>query len=140
MNAENARAFISSLPHVVETASNTTRWGDKLVFRVADQAAGGTMFSQIDILEDGRTILSFATDPEHFQELIERDGVVPAPYRARLHWIAMMRWDAIGDKELKDLLRTGREITFAKLPKQTRHLLTKAPPHRSLTGKLPIKE
>ncbi len=83
MNAETAREFIRSLPHVVETASDTKRWGDKIVFRVGDQAVGGKMFAQFDLEADGRAILSFAADPEGFRELIEFDGVIPAPYRAR---------------------------------------------------------
>ncbi|WP_348640830.1 MmcQ/YjbR family DNA-binding protein [Granulicella arctica] len=74
---------------MVETVSETTQWGNKLVFRVGDQAVGGKMFSQIDFEEDGRAVLSFATDPERFHELIEREGVIPAPYRARLYWIAL---------------------------------------------------
>jgi predicted DNA-binding protein (MmcQ/YjbR family) len=123
MDTESARVFLRSLPHAVETVSETTRWGDKLVFRVGDQAIGGKMFSQIDFEEDGRTVLSFATEPERFYELIERDGIIPAPYRARLYWIALMRWDAIRDSELKDLLRNARTLTFAKLPKRTRDSL-----------------
>jgi predicted DNA-binding protein (MmcQ/YjbR family) len=126
MDAERTRAFLLSLPHVVETATDTTRWGDKLVFRVGDQTAGGKMFSQFDFEEDGRVVLSFATYPERFHELIERDGVIPAPYRARLHWVALMRWDAIGDSELKELLRQASALTFAKLPKRTRDLLAKS--------------
>jgi predicted DNA-binding protein (MmcQ/YjbR family) len=125
MNAETARKFLSSLPNVVETVSDTTRWGDKLVFRAGDQGLGGKMFCQIDFEKDGRAILSFAAGPERFHELIEMDGVIPAPYRARLYWVALMRWDAIGDSDLKDLLRNAREITFAKLPKRTRELLAK---------------
>jgi predicted DNA-binding protein (MmcQ/YjbR family) len=124
MDAERTRAFLRSLPLVVETATDTTRWGDKLVFRIGEQAAGGTIFSQIDFEEDGRAILSFAAGPEGFRELIEREGVIPAPYRARMHWVALMRWDAIGDSELKELLRDAIAITFAKLPKHTRDLLT----------------
>jgi predicted DNA-binding protein (MmcQ/YjbR family) len=123
MDAERTRIFLSSLPHVVETASNTARWGDKIVFRVGDQAAGGKMFSQIDFEKDGRAILSFAADPERFLELVEIDGVIPAPYRARLHWVALMRWDAIRESELKGLLRNARDLTFARLPRQTRQPL-----------------
>jgi predicted DNA-binding protein (MmcQ/YjbR family) len=123
MDAERTRAFLSTLPHVVESTSDTTRWGDKIVFRVGDQAAGGTMFSQIHFEKDRRAILSFAADPERFHELIEIDGVIPAPYRARLHWVALMRWNAISDSELKELLRGARDLTFAKLPKRTRDSL-----------------
>jgi predicted DNA-binding protein (MmcQ/YjbR family) len=125
MDAETTRRYLSTLPYVVESASETTRWGNKLVFRVGDQSIGGKMFSQIDFEEDGRAILSFAADPERFQELCERDGVIPAPYRARLHWIALQRWNAFGDAELKELLRNAVAITLAKLPKKTRDLVTK---------------
>lgn len=123
MNAERTREFLSTLPHVVETATDTTRWGDKLVFRVGAAAAGGKMFAQIDFEQDGRAILSFAADPEKFHELIELDGLAPAPYRARLHWVALMRWDALRDSELEALLRAARDLTFAKLARKTRALL-----------------
>jgi predicted DNA-binding protein (MmcQ/YjbR family) len=126
MDAERTREFLSSLPHVVESASDTTRWGDKIVFRVGDRAVGGKMFCQFDFEKDGRTTLSFAADPERFHSLIEIDGIIPAPYRARLHWVALKRWDAIGERELKDLLRNARAITFSKLPRQTRELLMKS--------------
>ena len=118
MNAERIREFVLSLPHVVETASDTVHWGDKIVFRVGDQAAGGKMFCQIDFAQDGRAILSFAAGPERYHELIELDGVIPAPYRARIHWVAIMQRDALGEKQLKDLLRNARDITWAKLPKR----------------------
>lgn len=123
MDAEKVTKFLSSLPHVAKTASNTTHWGDKVVFRVGDQAGGGKMFAQIDIEEDGRAILSFATDPGQFRELIEKDGLIPAPYRARLHWVALMRWDALGESELKQLLGNARALTFAKMPKHMRERL-----------------
>lgn len=126
MDAEQTRAFLLSLPHVVETVSETARWGNKLVFRVGAQTAGGKMFSQFDFLEDGRAVLSFAADPERFHQLVEREGVIPAPYRARLHWIALMRGDAMSKSELKELLREARALTFAKLPKRTRDLLTRS--------------
>ncbi len=131
MDAERTRQFLLFLPHVVESVSDCTRWGNKLVFRVGNQAMGGKMFSQFDFEPDGRAILSFAADPARFHELIERDGIIPAPYRARLHWVALMRWDAIGDSELKELLREARTITFAKLPKRARDLLTKKPAKRT---------
>jgi predicted DNA-binding protein (MmcQ/YjbR family) len=130
MDAERTRAFLSSLPHVVETASETARWGNKLVFRVGDQAVGGKMCAQIDFEDDGQAVLSFAADPEHFRDLIERDGVIPAPYRARLHWIALERWSAIPDAELKGLLRGAVTLTFGRLPKRTRDLLTRSIPAR----------
>ncbi len=135
MDAERTRTFLLSLPHAVETVSKTARWGDKLVFRVGDRSAGGKLFAQIDFLPDGRAVLSFATDPERFHELVETDGVIPAPYRARIHWIALMRWNAIGDSELKGLLRIARVRTFAKLPKRLRDLLARGDDRPAKTSK-----
>jgi predicted DNA-binding protein (MmcQ/YjbR family) len=112
-----------TLPHVVETGSETRRWGDKLVFRVGAQAVGGKMFAQFDFAGDGRAVLSFAAGPDRFRELLEKDGVLPAPYRARIHWL---RWN-VGTSsvrgELEELLRRAHALTYEKLPKRTRDLL-----------------
>jgi hypothetical protein len=53
MDAERTRAFLLTLGYVVESGSQTRRWGDKLVFRVGAQANGGKMFAQFDFAEDG---------------------------------------------------------------------------------------
>jgi predicted DNA-binding protein (MmcQ/YjbR family) len=92
MDVGRTRVFLLTLANVVETGSETRRWGDKLVFRVGAQADGGKMFAQIDFAEDGRAVLSFAAGPERFRELLEREGVIPAPYRARIHWVALEHW------------------------------------------------
>jgi predicted DNA-binding protein (MmcQ/YjbR family) len=131
MDAESARAFARTLPYAVETVSRTERWGDKLVFRVGEQGAGGKMFAQIDFEVDGRAILSWAAGPERFSELTEREGIIPAPYRARIYWVALMDWRALGDAELKSLLKNAHDITFAKLNKKTRALLTRPQRGRS---------
>lgn len=126
MDIEHTRRFLSSLPDVVESVSEGTRWGDKLVFRVGEQGIGGKMFAQIDFEQDGRAVLSFAAEPERFFNLIEKEGIAAAPHRARLHWIVLNRWDAVGDTELEELLRRARFLTFTKLPKRTRYLLSGA--------------
>jgi predicted DNA-binding protein (MmcQ/YjbR family) len=123
MNAASTQVFLLSLRHVVETVSETTRWGNKLVYRAGDQAIGGKMFAQIDFEYDGRDVLSFAAGSERFYDLIERDRIIPAPYRARPNWVALERWSAISDPELQELLRAAVALTFAKLPKRTREQL-----------------
>lgn len=123
MDAERARTFLLTLPYVVETGSETRRWGDKLVFRVGAEADGGKMFAQFDFEEDGRAVLSFAAGPEGFRELLERDAVVPAPYRARIYWVALEGWDVLPQAELQELLRRAHALTYAKLPKRVRDLI-----------------
>jgi predicted DNA-binding protein (MmcQ/YjbR family) len=123
MDAERTRTFLLTLPHVVETGSETRRWGDKLVFRVGAQTDGGKMFAQFDFEEHGRPVLSFAAGPELFRELLEKEGVVPAPYRARIHWVALEHANIFRRTELEELLRRAHALTYAKLPKRIRDLI-----------------
>jgi predicted DNA-binding protein (MmcQ/YjbR family) len=91
MDAERLRAYLLSLPHVAETM----QWGANLVFWAGDKAIGGKMFALID-------------------------GLVPAPYFARAHWVAAERWDVFSDAEWHCELRAAYDLTLAKLPKKVR--------------------
>ena len=119
MDAESTRAFLLNLPLVKETL----QWGNNLVFWVGDKAIGGKMFAVIDLDGDGRAVMSFAAGPEGAAELLEIDGIFPAPYLARAHWVALERWDVLRKSELEARLRSAREIIEAKLPKRTRDVL-----------------
>src|SRR6266498_2686902 len=107
MDIEQVRAYCLSFPHVTEKV----QWGYDLVFKI-----GGKMFA-VTVLEAAPHCLSFKCTPEQFAELIERDGIAPAPYVARYHWVALQRFDALNDKELKALLRNAYDLVLAKLPK-----------------------
>jgi hypothetical protein len=72
-------------------------------------------------------VLSFAAGPEKFAELLETEGIIPAPYMARAHWVAMERWDALRTSDLKPLLAAARDLVYAKLPKRTRDALALPP-------------
>lgn len=123
MDAESLRTYLLSLPDVVETM----QWGDNLVFWVGDKAIGGKMFALASLTPDHGGVLSFAAGPERFADLVEREGVFPAPYLARAHWVAVERWNTLSGGELKEQLRHARELTFEKLPKRTRAVLAMAP-------------
>jgi predicted DNA-binding protein (MmcQ/YjbR family) len=121
MDAETARAFLLKLPHVAETQ----QWGDNLLFWVGDKAIGGKMFCVMNLDGDdlGHGIISYSAGPERFSELLEREGIKPAPYMARNHWVAVDRWSAWRNAEWQSELRAAHEITFAKLPPRTRNVL-----------------
>jgi len=63
-------------------------------------------------------------------ELLEIDGIFPAPYLARAHWVAMERWSALRASDLEARLRAARDIIEAKLPKRTRDVLEMPPGDR----------
>lgn len=119
MNIDSLREFLTSLPHVEETM----QWGDNLVFWVGDKAIGGKMFAVANLDHEGRGVLSFSAGAEHYHELLEAEGVFPAPYMARIFWVAIERYDVFPSDELKRLLRNAHQLTFQKLPKRTRDVL-----------------
>jgi predicted DNA-binding protein (MmcQ/YjbR family) len=126
MDAERVREYLLGLPHVVETM----QWGDNLVFWVGDKAIGGKMFALVNLDGDAKhPLISYAAGPERFPELVEIEGIVPAPYFARIFWVAVHRWDVFRDAEWQRELRAAHETTFAKLPPKTRKVLA-----------LPLKE
>jgi predicted DNA-binding protein (MmcQ/YjbR family) len=119
MDSESTRAFLLRLPLVEETL----QWGNNLVFWVGDKAIGGKMFALLNLDADSNGVLSFAAGPEGATELLEIDGIFPAPYLARAHWVAMERWNALRTSELQARLRAARDIVEARLPKRTRDVL-----------------
>jgi predicted DNA-binding protein (MmcQ/YjbR family) len=113
MTIDFVRACCRSFPHVAESL----QWEVDLVFKV-----GGKMFAVMP-LEPAPVKLSFKCSPEDFAELTERPGIIPAPYLARAHWVALESEDAIPAAELKRRLRAGYDLVYAKLPKKTRDAL-----------------
>jgi predicted DNA-binding protein (MmcQ/YjbR family) len=118
MDAERLRAFLLKLPHVVETR----QWGDNLVYWVGDKAIGGKMFALIN-LDPGagltHGVLSYSAGPERFSELVELDGLDPAPYMARIHWVAARHWAVFRPAEWESELRAAHQLTLARLPPRT---------------------
>jgi predicted DNA-binding protein (MmcQ/YjbR family) len=128
MDPDRLRAYLLTLPHVVETM----QWGANLVFWVGDKAIGGKMFALINLDEPAgpgsadsqpatrnlHPLLSYAAGPARYAELLERDGLVPAPYMARIHWVAAERWDIFTTAEWHRELHAARALTLAKLPKK----------------------
>ena len=119
MDSESTRAFLLGLPFVEETL----QWGNNLVFWVGNKAIGGKMFALLNLDADSNGVLSFAAGPEGSAELLEIDGIIPAPYLARAHWVAMERWNALRKADLETRLRAARDIVEAKLTKRTRDVL-----------------
>jgi predicted DNA-binding protein (MmcQ/YjbR family) len=123
MDAERLRDYLLRLPHVVETM----QWGANLVFWVGDKGIGGKMFALVNLDDGQKAVLSFAAGPERYAELLETEGVFPAPYLARAHWVALKHWGVFRSSELEELLEHGRRLIYGKLPKRTREVLAMPP-------------
>lgn len=108
MNIDSAREYCLSMPHATESI----QWGNDLVIKV-----GGKMFA-VMVLEPADVWISFKCTPEEFAELVERPGIIPAPYAARYKWVALQTRDALTQSELKYQLRRSYELVLEKLPKR----------------------
>jgi len=78
---------------------------------------GGRIFA-VAPLEPAALILSFKCNDEEFAELIERPGIVPAPYLARAKWVALESENTLARSDIERLLVTAHALVFAKLPKK----------------------
>jgi predicted DNA-binding protein (MmcQ/YjbR family) len=119
MDNERIREICLALPHAAETLN----WGHHLVYWAGARELGGKMFAMTDLDGTGTGVLWFHAGPEHYHELLEIEGILPAPHLARAYWVAVERWDVLRPREIAEELRRAHELILAKLPKRTRALL-----------------
>jgi predicted DNA-binding protein (MmcQ/YjbR family) len=120
MDNERIREFCLSLPRVTESVN----WGHHLVFWVGDKAIGGKMFALIHLDGEGTGVVWFHCGAERYSELLETEGIIPAPYMAKAFWITVERWDVLRQREFEDELRRAHTLIYEKLPKRTRTILS----------------
>jgi len=110
MTVEKLLQFCRALAGVTEDV----KWGSDLCFSVS-----GKMFL-VTNLEPPHSI-AFKCTPGEFGELVERPGIIPAPYMARNMWV---QEQALGEtldrRELEALVKTSYDLVVAKLPKSRR--------------------
>jgi len=126
MSVDFVRKIAMSLPHATEQI----QWEDHLVFKI-----GGKMFAITTLVPEG-VRLSVKSTPERFAELTEIPGVIPAPYMARNHWVALERWDAIRLAEIESLIRESYRLVFEKLPKKLQVQLSLPKPARNNSARV----
>jgi predicted DNA-binding protein (MmcQ/YjbR family) len=121
------RAFCLSLPHATEGV----QWEHDLLFRIA-----GKMFCVAN-LEPGMspTKIAFKCTPEKFAELVEIEGIIPAPYMARNHWVAMLDMNALRQPDIKELIQESYQMILEKLPKKIQAGLQTQPTTKAARGK-----
>ena len=110
MDIESLRTYCLSFPD----SSEKLQWGDALCFKVREK-----MFTVASLDFDAVPRLCFKCTPETFAELIERDGIAPAPYVGRYSWAGLEKLDTLPARELKELIAMSFELVTAKLPKKT---------------------
>jgi predicted DNA-binding protein (MmcQ/YjbR family) len=105
MTLASIRAFCLNLPGTTEQI----QWGDHLLFKV-----GGKMYA-ITHVEDPAAGMTIKAAHEEFEELIERPGIVPAPYMARAKWVKFEHLEAAPAREMQQLILRSYELVRAGL-------------------------
>ena len=107
-DVEWIRKLCLSLPDVTEDMP----WGDDLCFKVR-----GKIFTGM-VLSDGRfPRLTLKCAPETFHELLEIEGISPAPYVGRYKWVMLANSNVLSTSELESLIRQSYDLVVAKAPK-----------------------
>ncbi len=105
MDLDKLRTLCMSFPGATEGI----KWENHICFMVAEK-----MFCVTG--EWGG--VSIKVTPEDFEELTERDGIVPTPYMARNMWVSIQQFDKLKPKEWQHYIRQSYELIRAKLPKK----------------------
>jgi|SRR5579862_2550588 len=118
-HVEWVREFCLSLPHTTEDI----QWGNDLLFRIAKK-----IYCGVPLEPQAKVKLTLKCTPEKFAELVEIEGIIPAPYMARNYWVAFVDLNALRRSEISELIRNSYRLVFEKLPKklQTQLLSGKA--------------
>ncbi len=103
------RAYCLSLPHSTEDV----QW-ESLLFRIARK-----IYLLVNPDGTGPSVLCFKCTPEDFAELVEMEGIIPAPYLARNHWVSLTRLDALPRAEIRRRILNSYELVRSRLPKKT---------------------
>ncbi len=111
MDIEELRKFCLNLPHTTEDV----KWGSDLCFCI-----GGKMYCVTAVDSHANAPMSFKCTPEKFGQLTEVEGIEPAAYVARYHWVSVKDPNAISKDELRDLIRESYQMVFDKLPAKIR--------------------
>lgn len=111
MTLDALREFCLSLPHATEDI----KWGSELTFCV-----GGKIFAMASMKPGENGVVCFKVTPDDFVSLIEYDGIIPAPYVARYHWILIEDPDAMKAAELKRRLSESHARVLDSLTRKVR--------------------
>lgn len=117
---EWVRQFCLSLPHTTEKV----RWEHNLLFCIGEK-----MFCVANLEPGmGPSKIAFKCTKEIFAELVEMEGIIPAPYLRHNYWVSITDMERFRQTELKEHIRNSYQLVLGKLPKKTQTRLSSTAP------------
>lgn len=102
------QAHCTSLPEVI----GSRKWETDFVYTIFEK-----MFCVASTTADGKNHLSFKVDDDLFLAMTERAGFAPAPYLARMKWVAVTDLPKISQSEVNALITQAYRLVVQRLPK-----------------------
>ena len=98
----------------LKSTTHVVQWGDASVWKF-----GGKVFAiHPGLREDDAHKISFKCSELNYQILCELEGIIPAPYLARGHWVQLTTETAMTNNDVKDYINGSYEIISRKLTKK----------------------
>lgn len=101
-------------------ATEQVQWEESLLFKV-----GGKIFVIYNMGDLTPNRISLKCTPEFFEEMIENEYVIPAPYLARNKWITLQDGCRLKPGEIKELITNSYNLVFSKLTKKLQNEIKK---------------
>jgi predicted DNA-binding protein (MmcQ/YjbR family) len=108
-DVEWIRKLCLSLPDTTENI----QWDEDLCFKVR-----GKLFSIVDLSQGSLAPICFKCTPEKFDQLLEIEGISPAPYVGRYKWVLLANSNVLPSADLEALIRQSYDLVAAKAPKK----------------------
>jgi predicted DNA-binding protein (MmcQ/YjbR family) len=118
LDAAGLKALCARWPGVTDDI----KWESNLVMSVC-----GKMFAMMPLDEGDGARLSFKVADERFLELTDRADIVPAPYLARAHWVAVNEPKRFNTETLQDFVRDAYGVVRGKLSRKLQTTLGPLP-------------
>lgn len=103
MNPDKLRKFCLSLPDTVEEI----KFGSDVYYSVA-----GEVFCTTSADVDSG--VSFQLKAEEFREMSRREGIIPAPYLAREHWIYVLAFSWLSKREWEHFILQSYQMAVER--------------------------
>ena len=113
---ERIRKLCLSLPDVTEDMP----WADDLCFKVR-----GKIFTGIALSDGKFPRITLKCAAETFHELLEIEGISPAPYVGRYKWVTIANSNVLPANELESLIRQSYALVAAGAPKKKKAVAKK---------------
>ncbi|MDX1757923.1 MAG: MmcQ/YjbR family DNA-binding protein [Marinobacter sp.] len=119
MNIDDVKHLCRSLPGTHEKQNGPP--SNILVYKV-----GSRKFAYFKTSEPEQWRFSVRATPERFLELTDQDGMKPARYMHRFHWVTIVDVESVPEGYLKELIQWSYDKALSGLPKAEQRKLAVA--------------